>query len=138
MAPWKYAPKERMGWRVTLLRPEVLFETLMKIPRNRSVDPLPSGTVSEHEKPLWWFAKGKPMDSQPIGCGFISGVCFFFWGDCIFRFSFGLVKCRMFQHFLAKLTYFTLARQHPQHRFQHPPHVRPTSPASPTNREQKL
>ena len=32
-----------------------------------------------------------------------------------------------------KMLYFTLARQHHQHRFQHPPHVQPTSPASPEN-----
>ena len=51
-----------------------------------------------------------------------------------FGFSSGQIKFRILQHFLAKLTHFTLARQHPQHRFQHPPHVRPTSLASPTNR----
>ena len=58
------------------------------------------------------------------GCGFF--VSFFF------RFSSGPVKCSILQHFLTKLTHFTLARQHPQPRFQHPPHVRPTSLASPT------
>ena len=41
--------------------------------------------------------------------------------------SAGPVKCRILQHVLAKLTHFTLARQHP-------PHVPPTSLASPTNR----
>ena len=51
-----------------------------------------------------------------------------------FCFSSGQIRCRILQHFLAKLTHFTLARQHPQHLFQHPPHVRPTSLASPTNR----
>ena len=42
-----------------------------------------------------------------------------------------LAKCCILPHFLR---YFTLARQHHQHRFQHPPHVQPTSPASPANR----
>ena len=65
----------------------------------------------------------------------IFGFCFFpfCFGLFFFHFSSGPVKCRILQHFLAKLTHFTLAHQHPQHRFQHPPHVRPTSLASPTN-----
>ena len=45
-----------------------------------------------------------------------------------------LLKCCNVQQFLAKCTYFTLVRQHHQHRFQHPPHVQPTSPSSPANR----
>ena len=45
-----------------------------------------------------------------------------------------LVKCCILQHFLTKCAYFTLVRQHHQHRFQHPPDVQPTSPASPANR----
>ena len=49
--------------------------------------------------------------------------CLLFLLGFFFRFSSGPVKCRISQHVLAKLTHFTLARQHPQHRFQHPPHV---------------
>ena len=55
------------------------------------------------------------------------------------RFNFGFVcsilgllfvfRCNL-QRVLAKCTYFTLVRQHHQHRFQHPPHVQPSSPAS--------
>ena len=76
-------------------------------------------------------------------CGF-SLVCAAFggfWRLWLFV-SFGLfgfctlsLVCRIVQHFLAKLTHSTLARQHPQHRFQHPPHVQPTSLASPTHRD---
>ena len=43
-------------------------------------------------------------------------------------------KMSYFTAFSRELTHFTLARQLPQHRLQHPPHVRPTSLASPTNR----
>ena len=41
-------------------------------------------------------------------------ICFFL------GFVFRLVKCCIFKHFVMKCTYFTLARQHHQHRFQHP------------------
>ena len=56
----------------------------------------------------------------------------FYFGIC-FCFPSWLLKCCNLQHFLAKCTYFTLVCQHHQHRFQHPPHVQPTSPASPAN-----
>ena len=68
-----------------------------------------------------------PISWNKIGCGFVFLLF-------VFRFSSGPVKCRILQHFLANLTHFTLARQPPQHRVQHPPHVRPTSLESPTNR----
>ena len=58
---------------------------------------------------------------------------FLFYFGNFFCFPSWLLKCCNLQHFLAKCTYFTLVRQHHQHRFQHPPHVQPTSPASPAN-----
>ena len=85
------------------------------------------------------------MRGTPRWCGTNSKwVRIYFWMcfQCFcwtfFRFSSGPTKCRILQHFLAKLTYLTLDRQHPQHRFQHPPHVRPTSLESPTNRGYKI
>ena len=77
----------------------------------------------------------RPQSAVPLeGVRIYFGIFFRFVLGFFFRFSSGPAKCRILQHFLAKLTHFTLARQHPQHRFQHPPHVRPTSLASPTNR----
>ena len=67
------------------------------------------------------------------GCGFSLG----FFSDFFCLFFVRASNMSYLQHFQAKLTHFTLARQHPQHRFQHPPHVRPTSLASPTNRGQQ-
>ena len=66
---------------------------------------------------------GFPKTPSPKGCVFFF---FFFFFLIFFRFSSGPAKCRILQHFLAKLTHFTLARQHPQHLFT-------TSPACPTN-----
>ena len=52
--------------------------------------------------------RGRPCKSQR--CGFISGLLcpFLFWDVCFSSFSSGPVKCRILQHFLTKLTYFTL------------------------------
>ena len=64
------------------------------------------------------------------GSRFKLGFFVLFWDSFVF-----LLKCCNVQPFLAKCTYFTLVRQHHQHRFQHPPHVQPTSPSSPANRD---
>ena len=112
------------------------LETTRKLHANSAhVQELPTSDVfhSRNVK-LKGKPQGKPRHPWPISGshGNILGVRIYF--GIFVRFSSGPAKCRILQHFLAKLTHFTLARQHPQHRFQHPPHVRPTSLASPTDR----
>ena len=58
----------------------------------------------------------------------------FFGGGICFCLASWRVNCCIFTAFSHELYVFTLVRQHHQHRFQHPPHVQPTSPASPANR----